>query len=57
MLGARVLVVDEIIDVEGDDELKCIKLKTGRLESQNLTKFRKISKLGKSKGEKSKKPS
>ena len=55
MLSTRVLAIDEVVDDEGDDRSKRVKLKTGRSRGQNLFKSQKLSKLGKSKCEKSKK--
>ena len=59
MLGARVLAANEVDDIGGGDrsinESKHMKPKTRRLKSQKLAKSRKLTKLGKSKGKKSKK--
>ena len=61
ILGARVHAANEYGDDGGGDRssdgLNCIEPKTGRSESQKLAKSQKLSKSGKSKSEKAKKPS
>ena len=61
VLGAKVLDANEAGDLGGgkrlSDRFKRVEPKTARLESQKSAKSWKLSKSGKSKGEKSKKPS
>ena len=44
ILGARVLSANEVGDIEGGEGLKRVKSKTGRSESQKLSKSRKSAK-------------
>ena len=44
MLGARILAVNNIDNVENGGRLKCVKPKAGRSESKKLSKSQKLAK-------------